>query len=323
MQFGAYLTGAFGQSQQLYQARNEAKRGRSSEEAVLKRVADDTAKIIQLQQEADLDNIIDPMFDVFYLFQPFAEQIEKVNVGPQENWFNNNVFYWRPQIEGSLNLPAGFTERFIHLSELTKSGKAMVILPSPYTLLMLSDVRGYHNQKEAVTNLAEVIYAEAALLVSRGITRIQYDEPVIVIKQSLNSLTGEDLELLRRGIEVCGKVEGATTSLHTYFGDAGPIIPFLNSLPVNCIGIDGTETSLKDILKHDYSGKELTLGLLDARSTSLEDPVEIAEQLQMVAERTNPRKLYLTPNAGTEYRGFTHGINKLNLLKQIRSILHE
>ena len=188
---------------------------------------------------------------------------------------------------------------------------------------MLSDVTGYSTTKEAVTNLAEILHAEAKHLVSRGVGRIQYDEPAIVVKQSLGSLRQEDLDLLQRGIEICGKIDGATTGLHTYFGDAGPIIHFLKNLPVDCIGIDGTETRLDDILKHNYAGKELALGLLDARNTSLENPTELAEQLRMIAEGTNPRKLYLTPNAGTEYRGFTYGKKKLELLAKVRRLLYE
>ncbi len=321
--FGTYLTGSFGQSPDLYKARNEEKRGRGTSETVLKQAKEDTQKIINLQKEVGLNFIIDPMFKFFYLFQPFAEQVDGVKVGSQENWFNNNVFYRKPQIQKPLNLQTSFTEKYLHLDQLPTDGTAMVILPSPYTLLVLSDVSGYSSQKEAVTNLAEILHAEAQHLVSRGIGRIQYDEPAIVVKQSLKSLAQEDLDLLQRGIEICGKIEGATTSLHTYFGDAGPIIPYLTSLPVDCIGIDGTETSLNDIVKHDYSGKELALGLIDARTTSLENPIEIVEQLKIIAEKTNPQKLWLTPNAGTEYRKFTPSLQKLDLLKQARLMLHE
>ena len=248
MVFGTHLTGAFGQSQDLYTIRNEAKRGRGSPEAVAKKICEDTQNIVRQQREADLDYILDPMFGVYYLFQPFAEQVDGVKVGSQENWFNNNVFYWRPQIQGPLNLQVGFTEKFIHLSELTRSGEALVILPSPYTLLMLSDVTGYLNKKEAITNLAEILHAEAQYLASKGIKRIQYDEPTIVVKQSLGSLAIEDLKLFQRGIEICGRVNGATTCLNTYFGNAGPIIPFLKSLPVDGLGLDGTETSIDDIM---------------------------------------------------------------------------
>ncbi|MBI4128236.1 MAG: hypothetical protein HY459_04155 [Parcubacteria group bacterium] len=322
MNIGAYLTGPFGQSQAIYRARNDAKRGRGAPEAVTARVEEDTTAVIALQRDAGLDFIIDPMFWFYHLFQPFAEQLGGVSEGPQENWFNNNMFYRRPQIQGPLQPLGGFTEKYVHVAKLPTDGTAMVILPSPYTLLVLSDVTGYPDRKAALTNLAEVIYAEAQHLASRGVGRIQYDEPAIVVKQSLGSLKEEDLALLQRGIDVCGHIGNATTSLHTYFGDAGPIIPHLLRLPVDCIGIDGTETRLVDVLKHDYSGKELALGLLDARSTRVEKAQEIVAQLRAVAQETHPRRLWLTPNTGTEYRGFTHGTKKLKLLAEVRRILH-
>lgn len=321
--FGAYLTGAFGQSQDLYLARNEAKRGRASEHTVAEQIGKDTPQIIQLQKDADLDFVIDPLFHLFYLFQPFAEKVKGARPGPQENWFNNNVFYWRPQIQGPLEVQTGFTEKYLQFDVLPTDGTALAILPSPYTLLMLSDLTGYTSKKEAVDNLAELLLAEAQHLVSQGIGRIQYDEPAIVVKQSLGSLTKTDLDLLQRGMEICGKVEGATSILHTYFGDAGPIIPYLMSLPLDGIGIDGTETSLADIVKHDYSKKELALGLIDARNTSVENPEEIVRQLQAVADKTHPAKLWVTPNTGTEYRGFSHGIKKVELLAKVRRRLHE
>ena len=315
---GTYLTGSFGQSQDLYLARNEAKRGRTSAQAVAEQIRKDTREVIRLQRDAGMDFVVDPSFPLFYLFQPFAEKVKGVKPGPQENWFNNNVFYWRPQIQGPLEIQTGFTEAYLHLDVLPHDGTALVILPSPYTLLILSDVTGYSSKKEAVTNLAELLLAEAQHLVSKGIGRIQYDEPALVVKQSLGSLKEEDLILLKRGMEICGHVDGATTSLHTYFGDAGSLIPYLMSLPVNGIGIDGTETSLADIMKHDYSRKELALGLLDARNTSPENPEEIMKQLEAVAEKTHPQKLWLVPNTGTEYRGFTNGTKKVELLAEVR-----
>ena len=320
--FGAYITGTHGQSQNLYEQRNEWKRGRGSKEAVEKLIELESNEIMGLEKKLGLDFVVDPMFGIYYLFQPFAENVKGVSVGPQENWFNNNVFSWTPQIEGPLEIQTGFTQKYLHLDELPKDGSASVILPSPYTLLMLSHVKGYSDRFDAITNLAKLLHAESEHLASMGIGRIQYDEPAIVVKQSLGSLTQEDLSLLSRGMDICGRVKGATTSLHTYFGNAGPIIPYLINLPVDCIGIDGTETSLNEIVKHEYLGKELALGLIDARSTSTENPQEIAMQLKEVVNKTNPKKIYLTPNTGTEYRGYTNGIKKMELLEEIKRRLN-
>ena len=322
MKFGSYLTGPFGQSQELYKARNEAKRGRGSPQAVTKQILEDTKTIIAKQEEAGLDYLIDPMFAFYYLFQPLAENVEGVEIGPQENWFNNNVFYWRPQINGPLRVGDGFSEKFTHLDLLPKDGSGMAVLPSPFTLLMLSDLSGYRDKKGAMVDLAHLLKGEAMDLVAKGIGRIQYDEPVIVHRQSLGSITPEDLQLLKWGIEICGDIEGATVSLHTYFGDAGPILPHLIDLPVECIGVDGTETNLDDILKHKFGGVELAFGLVDARNTFLEDPEELVARLRTVAEKSEPAALWFTPNTGTEYRGYSHGMNKLSILEKVRRELN-
>ena len=323
MEFGAYLTGPFGQSQSLYKVRNNFKRGRGSEASVKEQILVDTREIIGLQKKSGLDFVVDPMFNWFYLFQAFNEGVTGVEVGPQENWFDNNVFFWRPRISGPLGIQKGFTERYIHLDELPRDGTAMVILPSPYSLLMFSDIRGYKSKEEAVADIARVLHAEAEHLVSKGVGRIQYDEPAIVVKQSLGSLRREDLGLLRIAMDICGSVRGATTVLSTYFGDAGPLISYLLSLNTGGLGIDVTETKLDDISKYDFSRKELALGIVNARSVSLESPRDLVRRIKIIAGETKPKRLWVTPNTGTEYKGFTHGVDKLRLVAQIRGMLNE
>ncbi len=322
MRFGIYLTGPFGQSQQLYQARNDAKRSRIDETKVTEQICNDTQTIINKQKEAGCAFVIDPMFRFYYLFQPLAEQVPHISVGPQENWFNNNVFYWRPQIqkpkESALEKVIGFTSKYLHNNLLPKDGTAMVILPSPYTVLMLSDVKGYRNKLSAIKDIAALLKAEAEDLVTKGVGCIQYDEPTLAYKQSLGSLTRNDLILLNKALEICGQIPDATTSLHTYFGNAAPLLSYLHELPVLRIGIDATETRIRDIVKQKWTGKELALGIVDARNTAAEDPEEILDVIDWIASTAKPDALWITPNTGTEYRGWTHGLKKLEILAQVK-----
>ncbi len=318
MSLGIYLTGAFGQSQELYRVRNEAKRGRGSQDAVDEQIKRDTALVLEKQKEVGVSYLCDPLFRQFYLFQPFVEQVRNVSVGSQENWFNNNVFFRRPQISASayrntcLVTSKSFTGDY-------HSGKSdLAILPSPFTLLMLSDLSCFNDKVEAVTKLSQILRNEAELLVREGYSRIQYDESALVYMQSLGSLKSEHLDLLWCGLDICGQFSGATTVLHTYFGDAGPLLSELVSLPVDAIGIDGTETRLDDVLKHNFKDKELVLGLVDARSTALENHDDLATALRTVQDHCQPKALYLTPNTGTEYRGFTHSLKKLDVLAETK-----
>ena len=154
MHLGIYLTGPFGQSQQLYEVRNEAKRGRGTEEVVRQQIEKDTETVIKAQQEAGLDFIIDPLFGQYDLFQPLVEGVPGINAGRQENWFNNNLFYQKPRIQiENLQYTSGWSEKFLHPESLPKDGSWSAILPSPYTLLILSEISGYQNKKSAIQAL--------------------------------------------------------------------------------------------------------------------------------------------------------------------------
>ena len=331
LKFGVYLTGPFGQSPQLYVARNAVKRERASQDVVDEQILIDTTTIVDKQVKDGFAYVIDPMFKFFYLFQPITQRVRGFSEGPQENYFDNNVFYVRPQINGAIDINAiGFTEDYIHV-DLLPNERKIVVLPSPFTLMMLSTfngVNGYEmplaSKKSAVVDLTQLIRKEAQHLAMRGFARIQYDEPAIVYKQYLGSQeseTREDLELLRLAMQCCGKIDGATTMLHTYFGSAGSILPQLLDLEVDGLGIDGIETTLDDVMRHSFSEKELAIGLLDARSTAPENPQKIIQKLSRILDATSPKALWLTPNTGTEYRGWSNGFKKMRIMKEVNEAL--
>ncbi len=323
MFFGTYLTGAFGQSQELPRVKNREKRGKGSIEEVKQQIREDTEAVIREQEAAGLDFVIDPAFWQYDLFQSLGNIPQIVRSRKHENWFDNNLFYrWHLSIAAPLPATTGWLERDLPLDLLPKDGKFMAILPSPYSIITLCNISGYQNKRSAVQDLAELIRAEALHLVSLGAGRIQYDEPAIVQKQSLGSLEQEDLELLKTALEICGTLPGIATSLHTYFGNAGPLLPFLKNLPVGCLGIDCRKTNLSSILQQDFFGKELALGLVDARNTDPEEPEELVVQLQKVAEQCHPTKLWLTPTTGTETIGYTHGIKKIEILKETKRLFY-
>lgn len=318
MDVGIYLTGACGPSQALYRARNEEKRGRGSAESVEKQILMDTKLSIEAQEKSGVSFFIDPQFRFFDLLQPFAQSVPQVEVGPQENWFNNNVFYRRPQIHGPLpKIQESFLQNYLHVDLLVKNSST-AILPSPYTLLSLSDLHGYSQKTQAIRNLAELLAQEAQYLADLGFQRIQLDEPTIVMKQSLGSIKDEDLKLLELGLAPFKELRNASCSLHTYFGDVAPLLPFLLTLPVNCIGVDAAETRLQEISKHSFAEKELALGLINARSPAMEDPKELVVKAQQVFEATSPKKLWITSNTGLEYIGWTLGMEKLSILEKVK-----
>lgn len=315
MRFGTYLTGPFGQSQQLYEARNEEKRQRADKKTTEQQRQKDTIDIITLQQQAGLDYIIDPGFYHDDIFETLIRNIPGIATKRQENWFNNNTFYNVPQITAPLNKQTEFSTKHTHL--LPKE-KTMAILPSPYTILTLSDVHGYPDQLSAITDIAQLIDHEARTLATKGITRIQYDEPAFVYKNSHSALMPEDYKLLDYALNLCGQIPNATTSLHTYFGTAEGLMDYFEDLYVDCIGIDLTETrpeTLKPIKK------EITIGMIDARTTARENPQNLAKLAKEIAQHTQAETIWITPNTGTDQIGYTATKEVINLLRKTKEAL--
>lgn len=329
LEIGAYLTGAAGRSQELRNAFNETRRRDGNPLLFERQLQEDTESFIQKQEKDHFDFVIDPSLNAYYLFQALAENVPGIEEGPQEPWFHRNVFYWRPQITESLDLAIKNQKvpfsTYPQKELLIKTGKAMAILPSPYTLLELSDIAtdAYSSKNNVLIDLAHVIKNEATLLAEAGFKRIQYDEPAIVKRQSNGSLEAEHIDLLNTAFRICGTIPEATTSIHTYFGNAGKneaagkesIIPYLFALPVDCVGVDVTWTPPAEVAKFKTNGKELALGFFDADTVYEENQQWIGEQVALIAKRSKPSKVYITPNTGMDYIGATEGTKKTNLLK--------
>lgn len=319
MKFGVYITGACGQSKSLYLARNEEKRGRGSSQSVFEQIKKDTSFLIEKQKNMGFSFTMDPMFLFYDLLQPFAEKTPRVKPGPQENWFNNNTFYRRPQIHAPLeSLPKGFMNEYLHKDLLSECPSPMAILPSPYTLFSLSEAFGYSNKKEAILDIASIIKDEAQKLVKNGFSRIQFDEPAIVMRQSLDSINEEEIELFQLGIKQVAPIKGASVCLHTYFGNAAPLIPILKKLPVDCIGIDCSETRMEDIAASQFEDLELSLGLINSRTPAMEDPKDLIDKAKEIQKSVKAKRLWITPNTGLEYIGWTFGNEKLAILEKVK-----
>ncbi len=213
MNIGTYLTGAFGPSQRLYEKRNEVKMGHGTKTSVKEQIKKDSDSIIKTQQDNHCNFIIDPQYHFYDLFQPFVENIPEISPGPQENWFNNNVFYRIPIINGPFkNPPKGFFHNYLDMEALSSTKQAMAILPSPLTFYLLSNVDGYLSESEAIKDLATIISNEAKDLAKRGIKRIQFDEPALAMMGSLNTIKPKHLHLLQEGMEIIGRIPDVTTS---------------------------------------------------------------------------------------------------------------
>jgi len=259
-------------------------------------VEDDvTIEVIQEQIEAGLDLIADGQVrwddDQTYV----ARGLEGFEIGGLVRYFDTNTYYRQPAVSG----PIGWRKPLlVHDYEFaaahsTKPVKAM--LTGPYTLATLSTDSHYGDRRRLVLDLAKALHQEALALAAAGAPLIQVNEPAIVHNKDDAPLLLDAITQMLDGVHT-------RTALHTWFADTADILPRLNDLPVDVIGLDFVWGPANwDALKAGPFTKSLGFGIIDARNTRMETADEIAEQIRRVAQLVPTERLYINPSCGLEY----------------------
>ncbi|MGH7484502.1 MAG: methylcobamide--CoM methyltransferase, partial [bacterium] len=202
----------------LRNAINKFDRGELSADDI-RRIEDEvTIEVIHEQAEAGLDLVTDGQVrwqdEQTYLMQSLAG----VSISGLIRWFDTNMYYRQPVIEGAVAWRAPITTGDYSFAVKNSAKPVKAVLTGPYTLARLSVDKHYNSPAAAAMALAEALNQEAKALQQAGATFIQFNEPAITqYKDDYNDFAG-----------VCKRlVDGlsAETALYLYFGDAEGIYP--------------------------------------------------------------------------------------------------
>ncbi len=267
----------FPRSAALVQATRDLDRGRSTPESVDAQFGRDLEELVAGQQRAGLDLLADGMLRWQDLFRPLVEASECLESGPLTRFLDTNTFYRAPLATGAEpRLSRPLSEQFV----APLAGPRLVTLPSPYAFS-----RG--------TGLSPRALAE-------GVLRPQLEaldaELVVLVEPFLAREPRPDLDGLAEALEALAG--GPRLALQLTFGDAGPLLAVLQELPVDGIGIDFYATGL-DMVPQGF-GKLLLAGVVDVRSSLLEDPNELARFAAGLRERV-VGEVALVPNGDLQY----------------------
>ncbi len=279
----------------LRQAIARLDRGEISREELAQVQDEVTIEVIQEQVEAGLDLVADGQVrwddDQTYI----ARALEGFEIGGLVRYFDTNTYYRQPSVSAPVGWrgPALVRDYEFAAAHSTKPVKA--ILTGPYTLATLSTDSYYGDRRRLVLDLARALHQETQALAAAGAPFIQVNEPAIVHNKDDAPLIHEAITTMLDGVT-------AKTTLQTWFADAAGILPLLNDLPVDVIGLDFVWGSGNwDALKAGPFSKSLGFGIVDARNTRLETVDEIAEQIRRVGQLVPPERLYVNPSCGLEY----------------------
>ena len=274
----AFVTGIYPRSEQLVQATRDLDRGRTTEEAVDEQVERDLAELVSVQQAAGLDLLSDGMLGWQDLFRPLLEATDGLETGALTRFLDTNTFYRAPHATTAMpKLTGPLDERYLP----PVPGPKVVTLPSPYALSEGTGVPATAIAENVLKPVIESLDAELVVL----------SEPFFGREQGSPDVLAEPLQKLAGGPKLALQL--------TFCNAREPLQKGLAELPVDAIGIDFYATHLVDVPKG--FGKLLLAGIVDARSSALEDPRELADFAERLRNDREVEHVALVPNGDLQF----------------------
>ena len=276
-------------------------------------------EILREQATAQLDWATDGQITWADPVSHLAERLDGVRLNGLLRFLDTNTYFRQPVIEAKLRRRRPLVTQEYQRACAACPLPIKPVLTGPYTLARQSLIAttAYRNAPALAADLSTILADEVHDLVAAGARLVQIDEPLILQHP-------EDIRLLRELLEPLQNATGdaAQLAVATYFGDAEPLYAQLNSLPADIVALDCSESPrLLDAVAQTGSSKVLAFGLINGRSTRLENPDHVAGTLERLLHRYVHDTVYLQPSCGLEHLPRDRARAKLNLLPAIRKVI--
>jgi 5-methyltetrahydropteroyltriglutamate--homocysteine methyltransferase len=316
---GCYVTGTLPRPKELIETTRAYDRKRISKKELEKAFKEATIEVIKAQTSAGLSYVTDGMLNWQDLLRPFTENLGGVKIGALARWFNNNTFYRKPIVLGEILYKKGITVEMANMECLPKNAPWKAVLPAPYTLTKLSENNFYKNETELLFRYAEILREEIRNLAENGFKYVQLSDPALVYNPFKNPISKDMLNDVNSALERTVKGVTVRVCLQTFFGDFTQILPEALNFPVDDFGIDLYETSLEKLKEFTFD-KGVALGLIDARSSLLEDEKELTAVAKELIESIYPSKtcdVFICPNCDLEFLPWERAKEKIGIIAKV------
>jgi len=266
------------------------------------------AEVIREQKDAGVKVFTDGQILWHDLLCHLATKIDGFEMNGLTRYFDNNFYYRIPKVKAKLERKGSIVvDEFRVAYNIEREMKAVF---SCFTLATLSEDEFYGDKADLVMDIAHIMNQEARELVKKGAKYIQIDEPSLLYAEK------EDLSIMKDAIEVIRRGIDAKFFLVTYFRDAERIFPEVLDFNVDVIGLDFVEGYGKNLgLLREYGvDKEVQAGVVDGRTTKMEDEEQVRQRVKAIYEAINEKTLYVSPNTGLEFLPYSKASEKLKVL---------
>lgn len=289
------VPGLYARSEELVQATRDLDRGRTTADAVEEQVERDQAELVAAQREAGCELLADGMLRWQDHFRPLLDAADGLETGALTRFLDTNTFYRAPHASTATpSLDSPLPDRFFPRLD----GPRLVTLPSPYALARGTGVPPKTMAQAVLKPALDAMDAELVVLAEPFLARDDANH-VDDLAEALGGLTG-----------------GPKLAVWFEFGDARALLEAgAAELPVDGIGVDFYTTRATDL--PGGFDKLLLAGVVDARSSQVEDARELAGFARQLGEKAE--RIALVPNGDLQYVSQPLAARKLAVLGEART----
>lgn len=291
-------------------ARNRLDKGTITTEAFENELRGTIKGTIDDQITAGLDRITDGRIRWDDPVTPFAAAHDGFTIAGLIRYFDNNVYYRRPNVDGPIRFVRSAVLDDYRLASGMTDKPVMPSVCGPFSLAKFCVDQSYGGSRALFEDSARLVRGELEALAQNGAEWVQLDEPFLTQSPDEIALA---VDTISAAVRRCG----LKTLVYMYFGPLGPIADRIWELPCDAIGADcATAPGNVEILLRGPKATGRAFGLLDARSTRLETAQSISQQLEKIAKSgaADWPKCWITPSAGLEFLPYKNAVAKMKRL---------
>jgi 5-methyltetrahydropteroyltriglutamate--homocysteine methyltransferase len=313
------LTGLHARNEKTIQATQDWERSRINEVTLKESFDKDCESLVELQRHVGADYITDGQITLAWqdLFRPISAGFEGLEPGPMVRWFNTNTFFYTPIVKGPISSDGNVLSKVIQRRFVDHGSSLKIILPDPLTFAELAEDRHYRSKDKLQFAYADAVRGELRALSSLGVKYVQFSAPSLVYRLKQKPFSRAGLSQLGEAVRSALRGVSLRSGFYPFFGDASPYLPDLfDVIPTDDVGVDLTQTDDSEL---SATSKGVIAGLVDARTTYLEDVESLVARVGDVVERTGTKTLTLAPSADLRYIPRVSADEKLELLGRLRA----
>ncbi|MBA0843526.1 hypothetical protein Goarm_000708 [Gossypium armourianum] len=324
--------GSFPQTVELRRVRREFKANKISEDDYVKAIKEEIKKVVNLQEELDIDVLVHGEPERNDMVEYFGEQLSgfafTVN-GWVQSYGSRCVK--PPIIYGDVSRPKAMTVFWSSTAQSMTKRPMKGMLTGPVTILNWSFVRNDQPRFETCYQIALAIKDEVEDLEKAGINVIQIDEAAL--REGLPLRKSEHAFYLKWAVHSfritnCGVKD--TTQIHTHmcYSNFNDIIHSIIDMDADVITIENSRSDEKllSVFREGVKyGAGIGPGVYDIHSPRIPSTEEIADRINKMLAVLETNILWVNPDCGLKTRKYQEVKPALNNMvaaaKQLRTKL--